>query len=309
MDIPVIMKKKIIIYSLTGRGLFSELSNLVLAVVYAKYNDEELIVNTRNWNARVEKGWRDYFESTLPDSNSLICSQYRIYTKEKPWWGNIYYNPSAFFRHYAFYMMNRIFLLFHPDTELGDDVFMKMRSKEFVEKYEDVRNEYSLELKRVLKFNLKTINYIQNEKNKLNLPEYYIGVHIRRGDKIASCEMEEVSLTKYVDAIKDKRHISHNVFIATDDVSVIDGLRSALDKDGFSVYWNTAVVQNGFDESLFNNKDKRSRYIDTLNMFLDMDILAHSLFFIGTYTSNVSRIVPLYIGFEKSLSLDEGWKI
>ena len=35
-----------------------------------------------------------------------------------------------------------------------------------------------------------------------------------------------------------------------------------------------------------------------------MDILIHSSFFIGTYTSNVSRIVPLYVGFEKSLSLD-----
>ena len=55
--------------------------------------------------------------------------------------------------------------------------------------------------------------------------------------------------------------------------------------------------------------DKKSRYIDTLNMLLDMDILIHSSFFIGTYTSNVSRIVPLYVGFEKSLSLDDEWKL
>ena len=34
-----------------------------------------------------------------------------------------------------------------------------------------------------------------------------------------------------------------------------------------------------------------------------------STFFIGTYTSNVSRIVPLYVGFEKSLSLDDEWKL
>ena len=36
------MKKKRIVYSLTGRGLFSELSNLALALVYADYNQEEL---------------------------------------------------------------------------------------------------------------------------------------------------------------------------------------------------------------------------------------------------------------------------
>ena len=45
------MKKKRIVYSLTGRGLFSELSNLALALVYADYNQEELTVNTRNCNA------------------------------------------------------------------------------------------------------------------------------------------------------------------------------------------------------------------------------------------------------------------
>lgn len=93
-------EEKRIVYSLTGRGLFSELSNLALALVYADYNQEELTVNTRNWNARVEKGWSDYFESVLPDCNGVMCSQYIVYKKGKPWWGNIYYNPSAFFRYY-----------------------------------------------------------------------------------------------------------------------------------------------------------------------------------------------------------------
>ena len=68
------MEKKRIVYSLTGRGLFSELSNLALALVYADYNQEELTVNTRNWNARVEKGWSDYFESVLPDCNGVIIT-------------------------------------------------------------------------------------------------------------------------------------------------------------------------------------------------------------------------------------------
>jgi hypothetical protein len=48
------MKKKRIVYSLTGRGLFSELSNLALALVYADYNQEELTVNTRTGM----QGWR-----------------------------------------------------------------------------------------------------------------------------------------------------------------------------------------------------------------------------------------------------------
>lgn len=83
------MKKKRIVYSLTGRGLFSELSNLALALVYADYNQEELTVNTRNWNARVEKGWSDYFESVLPNCNGVMCSQYIVYKKGETLVGEI----------------------------------------------------------------------------------------------------------------------------------------------------------------------------------------------------------------------------
>ena len=53
-----------------------------------------------------------------------MCSQYIVYKRETLV-GNIYYNPSAFFRYYIFYIMNRIYLLFHPETELGNEVFLK----------------------------------------------------------------------------------------------------------------------------------------------------------------------------------------
>lgn len=85
----------------------------------------------------------------------------------------------------------------------------------------------------------------------------YIAVHIRRGDKIVSREMKELGLSLYIDAVKGKKHISRNVFIATDDGSVTDKLKSVLVAEGFNVYWNTAVTQTGFDESLFNTKDKK----------------------------------------------------
>ena len=149
-----------------------------------------------------------------------MCSQYIVYKKGKPWWGNIYYNPSAFFRYYIFYIMNRIYLLFHPETELGNEVFLKMRSEDFLEKLEDIRNDYGSALRKILKFNEKTTDYIEKRKSEMNLPVDYIAVHIRRGDKIVSREMKELGLFLYIDAVKGKKHISRNVFIATDDGSV-----------------------------------------------------------------------------------------
>lgn len=117
-------EEKRIVYSLTGRGLFSELSNLALALVYADYNQEELTVNTRNWNARVEKGWSDYFESVLPNCNGVMCSQYIVY-KRGNLGGEISIIIRPLFPVLYFYIMNRIYLLFHPETELGNEVFLK----------------------------------------------------------------------------------------------------------------------------------------------------------------------------------------
>ena len=59
-----------------------------------------------------------------------------------------------------------------------------------VEKLEDIRNDYGSALRKILKFNEKTTGYIEKRKSEMNLPVDYIAVHIRRGDKIVSREIE-----------------------------------------------------------------------------------------------------------------------
>ena len=66
---------------------------------------------------------------------------------------------------------------------------------------------------------LKVCLLYTSRKSEMNLPIDYIAVHIRRGDKIVSREMKELGLSLYIDAVKGKKHISRNVFIATDDGS------------------------------------------------------------------------------------------
>ena len=50
------MKKKgTLVYSLTTRGLFSELSNLVMAFYYANQKGLNFIINSRYWNGKIKK--------------------------------------------------------------------------------------------------------------------------------------------------------------------------------------------------------------------------------------------------------------
>lgn len=296
---------------MTTRGFFSELNNLALAKVYADMYEMELVVNTKNWNARIKNGWNDYFQDTIICRNDFLTAQLKIYSKEKPWIGKIYYNPKEFFTFYFYHYANSIYTLFHPQTELTKEIFSKLHSVQFVKEElgDSCFDKYSLAFKQIYRYNDKTMWYIYSMKEKIGLPDKYIGVHVRRGDKITAGEMEQIKIDTYISEIKKRKDKSYNVYVATDDISIIPYLEKSLKHEGFHLYYNHMSTLEGFNEYFFNRKTKDKRYIDTLNMLLDMDILIHADFFIGTYSSNVSRVVPLYLGLDKCVSLDNQWDL
>lgn len=304
------MKTKVF-YCLTTRGLYSELFNLCLANVFCEKMGYKLCVNTFYWNAKIEKGWDDYFESVFKCYNNYFSAQDKIYTKERPWIGKIYYKPKEFFSFYFSNIANSLYLLFHPHTLLTKDVFEKMRSEQFILNIlgENAFNLMATSFRQMYLLNDKTQAHIRQKTNQLGLPDKYIGVHIRRGDKITSKEMQDIHLDNYVNTIIKYKDISSNVYIATDDTNIINDLKRKLCPHGFIVLYNYMNKSTGFIEASFNDSPKQIRYEETLNVLLDMEVLIHSKFFIGTYTSNLSRVVPFFLGLDKCVSLDNDWNI
>lgn len=305
------MKKNRIIYSLSTRGLYSELFNLCLAIVYANHNQKYLKLNTWLWNSRIKKGWEDYFEPTLDCSNNPFSAQDKVYTNEKPWFGKIYYKPKEFFSFYYRLILNYIYHILHPNHLLTKDIFKVMRSKEFIHVILG-ENAFSLmasTFKQLYVLNNHTKNHLKQRIDGLRLPNDYIGVHIRRGDKITSKEMQEIRLDKYINAIITHKDICSNVYIATDDISIINIIKEKLLSYGFNIFHNSQNKSTGFIEADFNRTSKQTRQEETLNVLLDMEVLIHSNFFIGTYTSNLSRVVPFFLGLDKCISLDNDWNI
>ena len=305
------MKKTTIIYSLSTRGLYSELFNLCLAIVYSQHKHLSFKLNTWLWNSRFKKGWEDYFEPTLNNSNNPLSAQDKVYSTEKPWIGKIYYKPKEFFLFYYRLSLNCIYQILHPKHLLTKDIFTKMRSNEFIheELEKNAFNIMAISFNQMYKLNNDTKKLIAKKIEELRLPEDYIGVHIRRGDKITSKEMQEIHLDKYVNTIINNKSISSNVYIATDDTSIIDEIKEKLSPHGFKIFYNILNRSKGFNEEDFNNASKRARQVVTLNVILDMEVLIHSNFFIGTYTSNLSRVVPFFLGLEHCVSLDNDWNI
>lgn len=305
------MQKKKIIYSLSSRGMYSELFNLCLATVYARQHHISLQINTYFWNARIQQGWEDYFAPTLPCCNNPFSAQDKVYSKEKPWIGKIYYNPKAFFSFYLWQIFNFLYLVCHPKHILTKDIFPKMRSDRFIKGVlkENAFNLMASSFKQFYRLNSNTENLINERIREIKLPNDYIGVHIRRGDKITSEEMQFIHIDGYVKMISQHRSTSSNVYIATDDISIIDEIKPKLESLGFHLFYNNQNKNIGFVETAFNLATKEKRKEDTLNVLLDMEVLIHSKFFIGTYTSNLSRVVPFFLGLDKCVSLDRTWNI
>lgn len=303
------MKK--IIYSLTHRGLYSELVNLALAKVYADKYNYRLLVNSRNWNSKIDNGLSDWFIPYFEETHSILTYQEKIYNNEKPWIGKIYYNPSAFWGYWRERLYNKIFKFFNPTALLSKESFQRMHSGDFLSQYSEgeLLNAVSNSFKKFYNYNALTQNSISEKKQYINIPDNYISVHIRRGDKIVTGEMEDINLNIYVDAIRKYSYISNNIYIATDDVTVISYISKKLSDIDIKIYYNKENKLKGFDEKTYNLKSDSVRRDEVLNMLFDMDMMINSSFFIGTFSSNVGCVVAMYLGLDKCHSIDVSWKI
>ena len=303
------MKK--IIYSLTHRGLYSELVNLALAKVYADKYNYRLLVNSRNWNSKIDNGLSDWFIPYFEETHSILTYQEKIYNNEKPWIGKIYYNPSAFWGYWRERLYNKIFKFFNPTALLSKESFQRMHSGDFLSQYSEgeLLNAVSNSFKKFYKYNALTQNSISEKKQYINIPDNYISIHIRRGDKIVTGEMEDINLNIYLDAIRKYSFISNNIYIATDDVTVISYISKKLSDIDIKIYYNKENKLKGFDEKTYNLKSDSVRRDEVLNMLFDMDMMINSSFFIGTFSSNVGCVVAMYLGLDKCHSIDVSWKI
>ena len=303
------MKK--IIYSLTHRGLYSELVNLALAKVYADKYNYRLLVNSRNWNSKIDNGLSDWFIPYFEETHSILTYQEKIYNNEKPWIGKIYYNPSAFWGYWRERLYNKIYKIFNPTALLSKESFQRMHSGDFLSQYSEgeLLNAVSNSFKKFYKYNALTQNSISEKKQYINIPDNYISIHIRRGDKIVTGEMEDINLNIYVDAIRKYSYISNNIYIATDDVTVISYISKKLSDIDIKIYYNKENKLKGFDEKTYNLKSDSVRRDEVLNMLFDMDMMINSSFFIGTFSSNVGCVVAMYLGLDKCHSIDVSWKI
>lgn len=136
---------------------------------------------------------------------------------------------------------------------------------------------------------------VTQEVNVLKLPVDYVGIHVRWGDKVgASVHASDPRESTYIPISVYTREIRafdiRDVYIATDDYRAVEELRSNLGPD-YTVHTRTDRKTRGF--SITKYFDSLPRLGDSLDLWVDMEILGSAHTFVGNFESNVARMVHL----------------
>lgn len=290
------MRQKLI-YNLGRRGFFSEINNLVIAKIFAEDHNWDFEVNSFYWNCKYTKGLKDYFNTDLPENNRL-CSAQMLRKK-----------TLSFDLHSLFYLgigiLNAAYRALHTNVVWGSEVYESIRAPFYLNHIDTDR--FLNDLRQLLQMNDTLRHTFQNRMAQLGIQMPFLGVHIRRGDKITTGEMQNIPLLKYVEAIIETGY--KHIYIATDDYRSVEFVHAQLPAPDYHIYCNPELAGAGFSEGRFNHSSKKDRYKETCSLLFDIFVLFRAAYFIGTYSSNLSRVIPCALGLNNCKSLDVNWFI
>ena len=286
---------KKLIFQLTDRGFASEMNSLLLSVLYCLVFGEQLVIYDRNWNSgRFKDYYKPFCKSyySLFRMPSLIFSStgrrrqlyLRIHkilypnrellTVDK--WASIYGKE---------WQSKRIFI---PDLDIDGDVFHAL---------------YILE-KNLFQLNIQTSQILKSKIDSICVSNIS-GIHVRRGDKLIR-EAKHFDLEKYINEITKHADNVTKVFIATDTYEAIEELKIVY--PAIEIISNCEKTDLGHFQKKFNNSSKEIRFNKTIGVILDILILTNCQVFVGTFSSNIGRLVHLKRNGKMSFNLDDIWR-
>ncbi|MBO5404422.1 MAG: hypothetical protein J6A13_00275 [Paludibacteraceae bacterium] len=275
-------------------GFFSEYNNMVLAMVYCQRNNICFLLSSKGANFAYDKGWDDYF---LP-----FCRELNLYHQTMM---NPRYEaplPTTGKREKIKRCMFALQKKLWRIDLLTYDIFHDVRKQYVDDNLIDACREIS---NRIWQYNKQTQDAIKQRIRTLSLPDTYVSVHIRRGDKAR--EAAHTDIAKYISLLETNTSC-RDVFVATDDYSVYEELCAKY--PDWQFYTLTPAVNRGYDQRKFEAFSAGHRRDEMLTLFSDIELLAASSLFVGTLSSNIGMYLYWRMPQGRCLGVDyNDWRI
>lgn len=292
-------------------GFFSEYNNMLLAMLYCLENEIRFELSSKDANFAYNTGWDDYFLPFCKENNSKFHLKYnhrsdRIFTPilrhrlkrlgivknvetNYPW----FYAPLKRLRIMPF---------------LTQDVFVQIRKMPIDKIYSfpalgisgDLRQSLGYLSRITWHFNSQMQIKVNDLVKSLSIPNEFVGMHIRRGDKQIESKIFEPDA--YFRCLSEQKVLCKNVFILTDDYSVIDYLRTRY-KD-YNIYTFCKDDERGYHHNDFVDQEKSLKKDLMIRLFASIELLQESILCIGTYSSNPGMFLGIRLAPERFVGLD-----
>ncbi len=293
--------KRRLVYRLgDSAGLFSEINNMLFAMVWAFDNGVKFELCSKYSNLGAG-GWDDFFvpfaeemcDAFLLKNNRRYVPSVSEYSPEE----TLCYKESA------------------GIDFLTQDIFRRFfENKQFIERTFDFRdlgvagNSFAAAAalaKAVYRLNLRTREEIRELIFPLQLPESYLAVQMRAGDIAKECAWRRQKLlgaAPYARKIKEVAGDVRNVFAFADDWRLVCDLRALLPE--YRVYTLCGEKESGFDYEAFAQLGETERRAGIAKILANIEICRGSRHFIGTRVSNPSWFLRLIMPEERVSFVD-----
>lgn len=264
-------------------GFYSEYNNMLLAILFCLKNKIQFNLCSKLCIPIHKNGWSEYFIPFCNEENSEELNRFNLrtylfnsYSEEELRQILSYNNTVKRKNNYEFLMI---------------DIWDYIRSDEFYKS-----DFYIPELKIdgnlisackvinecIYNFNEETKSEIDGIIKKVDLPQEYVSVHIRCGDKVFETAL--ISPDDYI--IRLQQHFScKNLFVATDDYEVFSYLKDKYPM--FNFYTTSEPKDSGHIQNVANAIAPEIVRLEHVKLFSTMEILKKSIIHIGTNSSNM----------------------
>ena len=274
----------------TERGFGSELLYMLNAILYAEKHKLDFKLISCYSNISTGIGWREYFQS---------------FTEEKKM-------PYPFFRlFYTVYevgILNYLFgieikLLYGLFAQTNTTIWRYLYNEKFELEYFS-SSKYGIDkvpchealqilLKKIWQPNAALSEILSNEREKHPLTNDCFAVHLRHGDKVSG-------IYKECDAVENRFLYDHinslgldfsQLYILSDDHQKFKEFADLC--NGKSILTHCEETHRGYSNIDFLRLSGAVRKKEMITLLVSIDAAVRAKYFIGPYTSNVSKVIYL----------------
>lgn len=285
--------KSLIFHVGTGAGLYSELGAMLECMCYCYENKIQFILYADDANFSNENGWKELFEPFGCENHNPLNRKYNYrYRKYHRVHGIAV--PNLLFRSVIF---PAILKKKEKVTYLTQDLFDNVVSKKF--RFSEmtwslfgiqgiVRDEYAKLGQLALRYNEKTAHDIMKLINALHLPEHFVSIQIRGGDKTQ--EFTDIIDADYCAKLIEKDiEETNNVFIFTDDYRNVKRIQELHPE--WNIYTLTRQDECGYYNAAFNALSWEERRKDLIKLFAIVEVCIRSDLHIGCNGACVNNYI------------------